>query len=73
MLAQSFTVTRQMLNKRPEMKKDGIKVGDKVKGALLHAKYSRYMQRVAEVDHLQEVAADRLPWLQELPRIVCWF
>jgi ribonucleoside-diphosphate reductase alpha chain len=47
-LTQLFSVTQQMLTKRPEMKKDGLKVGDKVKGALLHAKYSRYMQRIGE-------------------------
>jgi ribonucleoside-diphosphate reductase alpha chain len=38
-----------MLRKRPEMVKDGWKVGDAIKGSVLHAKYSRYMQRVAEV------------------------
>jgi ribonucleoside-diphosphate reductase alpha chain len=31
------------------MKADGYKVGDKVPGRVLHAKYSRYMQKVAEV------------------------
>jgi len=46
---QDFEVTADMLRKRPEMKKDGYKVGDKVKGKILHAKYSRYMQRVAGV------------------------
>jgi ribonucleoside-diphosphate reductase alpha chain len=49
-MEQEYTVTGEMLRKRPEMKRDGIKVGDKVKGKVLHAKYSRYMQRVAEVD-----------------------
>jgi len=49
-LTQDFTVTQEMLFKRPEMKKDGYKVGDIVKGSVLHAKYSRYMQKVAEVD-----------------------
>ena len=44
-----FEVTAEMLRKRPEMKKDGWKVGKKIPGRLLHAKYSRYMQRVAEV------------------------
>src|SRR5690606_1237842 len=34
--------------KRPEMKADGYKVGDKVKGKVLWAKYSRYMQQVAK-------------------------
>ncbi len=47
-LAQSFVVTKKMLAKRPEMGRDGIKVGDKIKGSVLHAKYSRYMQRIAE-------------------------
>ncbi len=45
---QEFTVTGEMLAKRPEMAKDGIKTGDKVKGKVLHSKYSRYMQRLAE-------------------------
>mgnify|MGYP001943131291 CR=1 FL=1 len=47
-LAQTFTVTEKMLAKRPEMLADGIKVGDKIKGSILHAKYSRYMQRIAQ-------------------------
>jgi ribonucleoside-diphosphate reductase alpha chain len=41
---------RQAAALRPEMAADGIKLGDKVKGKLLHARYSRYMQQVAEVD-----------------------
>ncbi len=45
-----FTITKDMLRKRPEMKKDGYSVGDKVKGRILLGKYSRYMQRIAEVD-----------------------
>jgi len=46
---QDFTVTGEMLRKRPEMIRDGIKIGDVLKGRVLHAKYSRYMQRVASV------------------------
>ncbi len=46
---EDFTVTAQMLRQRPEMVGDGWKVGDSVKGRILHARYSRYMQRVAEV------------------------
>jgi len=49
-MEQDFTITGDMLRKRPELKKDGYKVGQKVKGKVLHARYSRYMQRVAEVD-----------------------
>jgi len=47
---QDFVVTPEMLRKRPEMKADGYKTGDTVKGRVLHAKYSRYMQQIAEVD-----------------------
>ena len=45
---EDFSVTAEMLRKRPEMAKDGYKPGDSIKGRVLHAKYSRYMQRVAE-------------------------
>src|SRR6185436_12254317 len=44
-----FTVTKEMLRKRPEMAKDGWRPGSKISGRLLHAKYSRYMQRIAQV------------------------
>jgi len=47
---EEFTITPEMLRQRPEMKDDGYQTGDKVPGKLLHAKYSRYMQRIAEVD-----------------------
>ena len=46
---EDFTVTAEMLRKRPEMIKDGYKAGDLIKGRVLHAKYSRYMQKVASV------------------------
>ncbi len=46
---EEFTVTKEMLRKRPEMARDGWKPGAKIAGRLLHARYSRYMQRVAEV------------------------
>ena len=48
-LAQDFTVTGGMLRQRPEMLADGWKVGDTITGRVLHARYSRYMQRVASV------------------------
>jgi ribonucleoside-diphosphate reductase alpha chain len=44
---ETFTVTAKMLRQRPQMKDDGIKIGDKIKGKVLHAKYSHYMQQVA--------------------------
>ena len=48
-LEQDFEVSSEMLSRRPEMKKDGWQVGDQIKGKVLHARYSRYMQMVAEV------------------------
>ena len=48
-LAKNYTVTGEMLRKRPEMVEDGYKAGDLIPGRVLHAKYSRYMQRVASV------------------------
>ena len=49
-MTQEFEVTAAMMRKRPEMAQDGIQVGDKLPGRVLHAKYSRYMQQVAEVE-----------------------
>jgi len=59
-MEQDFEVTSEMLIRRPEMKKDGYKAGDTVKGKVLHAKYSRYMQQIAEVDPelIAELAAN---------------
>jgi ribonucleoside-diphosphate reductase alpha chain len=59
---EEFTVTKEMLRKRPEMARDGWKPGAKIAGRLLHARYSRYMQRIAEaapqlVHELAEVGA----------------
>lgn len=48
-MLDEFEVTAQMLRNRPEMKADGYKVGDRVPGRILHARYSRYMQKVAAV------------------------
>ncbi|MDE0925935.1 MAG: adenosylcobalamin-dependent ribonucleoside-diphosphate reductase [Methylophilaceae bacterium] len=42
---EKFTVTADMLAKRPEMAADGIKVGNKIAGKVLIGKYSRYMQQ----------------------------
>ena len=45
---EEFVVTGDMLSKRPEMVKDGFKLGDKVKGKVLLGMYSRYMQQFPE-------------------------
>lgn len=61
-MSDEFEVTAEMLRLRPEMRKDGFEVGQKVLGRLLHAKYSRYMQKVGQVapelvERLSEVGA----------------
>ena len=38
-----FTITDAMMDKRPEMAKNGIKVGDQLPGKVLMARYSRYL------------------------------
>jgi ribonucleoside-diphosphate reductase alpha chain len=50
LLSQTFIVTNEMVHKRPEMLADGYKIGDEIKGSVLHAKYSRYMQQLAKVE-----------------------
>ncbi len=49
-MLEEFTVTSKMLRQRPEMQADGWNVGDVIQGKELHGRYSRYMQRVAEVE-----------------------
>ncbi len=61
-LEQDFEVTSEMLSRRPEMKKDGWEMGASIKGKVLHARYSRYMQQIAEVNpelvaELEEIGA----------------
>ena len=49
-MTEEFRVSAEMLRKRPEMVTDGYVIGDPVCGSVLHAKYSRYMQQVAEIE-----------------------
>jgi ribonucleoside-diphosphate reductase alpha chain len=61
-MEEDFTVTEEMLRKRPDMRRDGYLPGDSVKGKVLHTRYSRYMQRIASeapelVDELAEAGA----------------
>lgn len=48
---EEFTVTPQLLARRPDLQAD-YQLGDKVPGKILHARYSRYMQLLAEEDPL---------------------
>ena len=54
-MEEEFRVTAAMLRKRPEMAADGYQIGDPICGSVLHAKYSRYMQQVAQ--HEPELVA----------------
>ncbi|MCK7544641.1 adenosylcobalamin-dependent ribonucleoside-diphosphate reductase [Marinobacter bryozoorum] len=47
---EEFEITPKMMAWRPQLADDGYKVGDKVKGRILHAKYSNYMKRIADVE-----------------------
>lgn len=48
-MIEDFTVTAEMLAKRPEMADDGYKLGDSIPGRILHSRYSRYMQKIATI------------------------
>ncbi len=47
---EEFEINGEMLRQRPELRSDGYQIGDKLPGRILHAKYSRYMQRIGKVD-----------------------
>ena len=47
---EDFEITPRMMAQRPAMAADGYKVGDTIKGRILHARYSKYMQQIASVE-----------------------
>ena len=49
-MEEVFEVTSEMLSKRPAMVQDGWVGGETIPGKVLHAGYSRYMERIREVD-----------------------
>ncbi|TJY57386.1 adenosylcobalamin-dependent ribonucleoside-diphosphate reductase [Sinimarinibacterium sp. CAU 1509] len=49
-LTENFVITPKMLRQRPELAADGYKAGDTLPGRVLHAKYSVYMQQIAQAD-----------------------
>ncbi|HXH73080.1 MAG TPA: adenosylcobalamin-dependent ribonucleoside-diphosphate reductase [Mariprofundaceae bacterium] len=53
-LDKEYAITPEIMAKRPEMAKDGIKVGDKIKGRILWAKYSRYLQQFAATGNKED-------------------
>jgi ribonucleoside-diphosphate reductase alpha chain len=56
---EEFTVTEEMLAHRPEMRRDGYTVGQKVPGRVLLGKYSRYMQQfdASLTDRIAQIGA----------------
>ncbi len=47
-LLEEFVIDESLLRRRPEMVADGWRLGDKIPGRVLHARYSRYMQRLSQ-------------------------
>ena len=47
-LEKEYEITKEFIRLRPEISRDGYTVGDRVKGKVLLAKYSKYMQRVGK-------------------------
>ena len=53
---EDFEITPELMAKRPQMAADGIKIGDHVKGRVLWARYSRYMQQFADTGNTRDAA-----------------
>ena len=49
-MEDTFKVTAEMLFNKPDLAKDGIKVGSRLKGKVLLGKYSKYMQQIGAVE-----------------------
>ncbi len=49
-MEEDFEITPELLHRQPSLARDGHKVGDRVTGKILHARYSRYMQGIAAVE-----------------------
>ncbi len=49
-MLEEFELTARHLRQRPELEENGYQVGDKVPGRILHAHFSRYMAKIAEIE-----------------------
>lgn len=65
---EEFKITPEMMAKQPKMAEDGIKIGDKLKGKILWAKYSRYMRQFAKTGNIEDAKM-----LKELEEKGCRF
>ncbi len=50
LMEEPYEITPELMRKRPELAEDGYAVGERVPARILWARYSRYMQRIAEED-----------------------
>ena len=55
-MEQDIEITPEILAKRPSLADDGIQVGDKIKGRILWAKYSNYMQQFLQTGDAKDKA-----------------
>ncbi|MDX8392288.1 MAG: adenosylcobalamin-dependent ribonucleoside-diphosphate reductase [Mariprofundaceae bacterium] len=55
-LDSDIKITAEMMTKRPQMAADGIRIGDSLKGRVLWARYSRYLQQFNETGNEQDAA-----------------
>lgn len=69
-LKATYTVSPKMLKQRPEMRADGYKTGDQIKGRILHARYSRFMQRLKQ-DSYTKLTDETL--IEDMERYGCRF
>ncbi len=67
-LDSDIKVTAEMMNKRPEMADDGIRIGDKLKGRVLWARYSYYLQQFASTGKAEDATL-----LKDLEETGCRF
>ncbi|GMR00459.1 MAG: adenosylcobalamin-dependent ribonucleoside-diphosphate reductase [Zetaproteobacteria bacterium] len=65
---EMFEITPELMTQRPEMADDGIKIGDKLAGKVLWARYSRYMQQFADTGNADDAAL-----LKDLEETGCRF
>jgi ribonucleoside-diphosphate reductase alpha chain len=49
-MQEEFVISAAMLKQRPEMLADGWAEGMRIEGKVLHARYSRYMRQIAELE-----------------------
>ncbi len=49
-MEEEFILSAKMIRQRPAILDAGYRLGDKIKGRVLHATYSRYMQKIAAED-----------------------